>query len=244
MTVVVLLLLFCVYLCSINSFCGFKNTKVALFSPSMQDTETIQAFERTADELEAMEVNRARQAAQEGEIYVLGDNVSSAVQKSLKQEGFRLDSVFQRGDERLFGMEEDEEEEEDEDEEEEEERNNEEEKDEDEADVDDLEEHSFDETITELDRLLGDVDRFERKSMKQKLKEEKEGRKWASEDTSDVTNFRKIVPNPVREYPFDLDPFQKRAIMHLEKNENVFVAAHTSAGKVRNQRLSATHLSQ
>ena len=28
-----------------------------------------------------------------------------------------------------------------------------------------------------------------------------------------------------------LDDFQKEAIAHLEQNENVFVAAHTSAGK-------------
>ena len=32
-------------------------------------------------------------------------------------------------------------------------------------------------------------------------------------------------------YPFELDTFQKQACMHLEKGENVFVAAHTSAGK-------------
>ncbi|KAF8592772.1 antiviral helicase [Ramaria rubella] len=34
-----------------------------------------------------------------------------------------------------------------------------------------------------------------------------------------------------KEYPFPLDPFQKAAITHLEQNESVFVAAHTSAGK-------------
>ena len=33
------------------------------------------------------------------------------------------------------------------------------------------------------------------------------------------------------EYPFELDHFQKQAIMRLERRENVFVAAHTSAGK-------------
>ena len=32
-------------------------------------------------------------------------------------------------------------------------------------------------------------------------------------------------------WPFELDPFQKQAILHLERGENVFVAAHTSAGK-------------
>eukprot|EP00914_Ancora_sagittata_P031678 GHVO01064173.1.p1 GENE.GHVO01064173.1~~GHVO01064173.1.p1 ORF type:complete len:998 (+),score=151.22 GHVO01064173.1:303-3296(+) len=32
-------------------------------------------------------------------------------------------------------------------------------------------------------------------------------------------------------FPFELDDFQKRAILHLENDEHVFVAAHTSAGK-------------
>ena len=33
------------------------------------------------------------------------------------------------------------------------------------------------------------------------------------------------------EYAFELDVFQKRAILRLEEGQNVFVAAHTSAGK-------------
>ena len=33
------------------------------------------------------------------------------------------------------------------------------------------------------------------------------------------------------QWPFELDVFQKQAILHLEKHESVFVAAHTSAGK-------------
>jgi antiviral helicase SKI2 len=32
-------------------------------------------------------------------------------------------------------------------------------------------------------------------------------------------------------YPFELDTFQKEAIVHLERGDSVFVAAHTSAGK-------------
>ncbi|KAK8791086.1 hypothetical protein WA158_005717 [Blastocystis sp. Blastoise] len=40
-------------------------------------------------------------------------------------------------------------------------------------------------------------------------------------------------PNPVpaKVYPFKLDPFQKKAIDCLERNESVLVSAHTSAGK-------------
>ncbi|KAI8471724.1 MAG: NUC185 domain-containing protein [Monoraphidium minutum] len=33
------------------------------------------------------------------------------------------------------------------------------------------------------------------------------------------------------EYPFELDTFQKEAVLHLEAGNSVFVAAHTSAGK-------------
>ncbi|RUS69233.1 hypothetical protein EGW08_023004 [Elysia chlorotica] len=36
---------------------------------------------------------------------------------------------------------------------------------------------------------------------------------------------------PAKEYPFTLDPFQKEAILCLENNQSVLVAAHTSAGK-------------
>jgi superfamily II RNA helicase len=34
-----------------------------------------------------------------------------------------------------------------------------------------------------------------------------------------------------KEYPFNLDPFQKVSIACLERQESVLVAAHTSAGK-------------
>ena len=43
--------------------------------------------------------------------------------------------------------------------------------------------------------------------------------------------FRHYVPEMAKQYPFELDTFQKHAVMHLERGESVFVAAHTSAGK-------------
>jgi len=46
-----------------------------------------------------------------------------------------------------------------------------------------------------------------------------------------MRNFRTLVPNLAREYPFELDTFQKEAVYHLELGDSVFVAAHTSAGK-------------
>ena len=55
--------------------------------------------------------------------------------------------------------------------------------------------------------------------------------KWAFEDDSDVADFHDRVPDMVLKYPFELDAFQKRAVLHVHHDECVFVAAHTSAGK-------------
>ena len=46
-------------------------------------------------------------------------------------------------------------------------------------------------------------------------------------------NFYDYVPRETMamQYPFELDEFQKQAVLHLERGEYVFVAAHTSAGK-------------
>lgn len=88
----------------------------------------------------------------------------------------------------------------------------------------------------ELDRLLGA--RYEPwKPPVARGKARKGGRKpvednpWAAEDKLDVTEFAQLVPDMAIEYPFNLDVFQRRAVFRLERDENVFVAAHTSAGK-------------
>ncbi len=59
------------------------------------------------------------------------------------------------------------------------------------------------------------------------------GYKWAVQDNSDLSNFYEQLPRNkfALEYSFELDDFQKRAVLHLENRESVFVAAHTSAGK-------------
>ena len=46
-----------------------------------------------------------------------------------------------------------------------------------------------------------------------------------------VSNFSERVPFMAHKFPFELDTFQKQAIIHLENHDSVFVAAHTSAGK-------------
>ncbi|KAF2473140.1 antiviral helicase [Lindgomyces ingoldianus] len=47
----------------------------------------------------------------------------------------------------------------------------------------------------------------------------------------EITNFGELVPEMARQWPFELDTFQKEAVYHLEHGDSVFVAAHTSAGK-------------
>lgn len=56
---------------------------------------------------------------------------------------------------------------------------------------------------------------------------------WAVllDTTKPVTNFKEKIPEMAMEFPFELDIFQKLAILQLEQHNHVFVAAHTSAGK-------------
>ncbi|KAG0146023.1 hypothetical protein CROQUDRAFT_63310 [Cronartium quercuum f. sp. fusiforme G11] len=58
-------------------------------------------------------------------------------------------------------------------------------------------------------------------------------RDWAHvvDVNQELANFRELVPVMAKEYPFELDTFQKEAVYHLEMGDSVFVAAHTSAGK-------------
>ena len=58
-------------------------------------------------------------------------------------------------------------------------------------------------------------------------------REWAHvvNVNNGIQNFYDLVPEMAKRWPFELDAFQKEAIYHLENNDSVFVAAHTSAGK-------------
>jgi len=60
-----------------------------------------------------------------------------------------------------------------------------------------------------------------------------ERREWAHviDASKQMTNFDELVPYMAHKFPFELDTFQKQAVYHLEQNDSVFVAAHTSAGK-------------
>ncbi|XP_062266120.1 helicase SKI2W [Platichthys flesus] len=69
---------------------------------------------------------------------------------------------------------------------------------------------------------------------KSKPKEKpEETKKWAIpvDITSPCEDFHKRIPNPAFDWPFELDVFQKQAVLRLEAHDSVFVAAHTSAGK-------------
>eukprot|EP01040_Poterioochromonas_malhamensis_P007703 gene7704-8318_t len=54
---------------------------------------------------------------------------------------------------------------------------------------------------------------------------------WVSTAKLPPRVYEKLRPKMAISYPFELDEFQKQAVMRLERRENVFVAAHTSAGK-------------
>lgn len=57
--------------------------------------------------------------------------------------------------------------------------------------------------------------------------------KWAEQIDINVpvTDFDKKILEPAMKFPYELDNFQKQAILKLEEQCDVFVAAHTSAGK-------------
>ncbi|XP_071383595.1 superkiller complex protein 2 [Centroberyx affinis] len=72
------------------------------------------------------------------------------------------------------------------------------------------------------------------KEVKSKPAEDpEENKKWAIpvNITSPCADFYKRIPNPAFKWPFELDVFQKQAVLRLEAHDSVFVAAHTSAGK-------------
>ncbi|KAL7548511.1 hypothetical protein ACHAWF_011790 [Thalassiosira exigua] len=57
---------------------------------------------------------------------------------------------------------------------------------------------------------------------------------WAVTEYIPITptsDFATLLPNPALSFPFELDDFQKQAVLRLERSECVFLAAHTSAGK-------------
>jgi len=52
----------------------------------------------------------------------------------------------------------------------------------------------------------------------------------AIDDKIDIKEYNLIV-DPALKFPFELDIFQKRSVIRLERHQNVLVCAHTSSGK-------------
>lgn len=91
---------------------------------------------------------------------------------------------------------------------------------------------------SELDAQLFDTDVLNTPNAADRVLKISEGfasrqLEWAEmlSDSKPVLDFHLRVPNPAFSYPFELDIFQKQAIMKLEEHSHVFVSAHTSAGK-------------
>ncbi|OKL61921.1 hypothetical protein UA08_02605 [Talaromyces atroroseus] len=86
----------------------------------------------------------------------------------------------------------------------------------------------------DIDSLLPvEFPAFEPRSQLLAATAKKGGREWAHvvDINKEISNFHDLVPDMAREWPFELDTFQKEAVYHLENGDSVFVAAHTSAGK-------------
>jgi antiviral helicase SKI2 len=86
----------------------------------------------------------------------------------------------------------------------------------------------------DIDSLLPvEFPAFEPRSQLLAASAQKGGREWAHvvDVNKEITNFHDLVPDMAKEWPFELDTFQKEAVYHLENGDSVFVAAHTSAGK-------------
>ncbi|CAH0514963.1 unnamed protein product [Peronospora belbahrii] len=99
--------------------------------------------------------------------------------------------------------------------------------------VDGLDEEGTDEDFVEdpatiLESILDSASKSTNLSLHKKIDYISE---WASIVSIDVRNFHEKVPEMAMKYDFELDVFQKECVIHLERHECVFVAAHTSAGK-------------
>ncbi|CRG91431.1 antiviral helicase SKI2 [Talaromyces islandicus] len=99
---------------------------------------------------------------------------------------------------------------------------------------DDEDEFMSEDDEQDIDSLLPvEFSAFEPRSQLLAATAQKGGREWAHvvDVNKEITNFHDLVPDMAKEWPFELDTFQKEAVYHLENGDSVFVAAHTSAGK-------------
>ena len=84
-----------------------------------------------------------------------------------------------------------------------------------------------------LDTLMEELDNVDDFDQQVKRAKATKDEVWAVRQQFDDIDkeFADAVPDPALSFPFSLDTFQMQSIIHMERNESVFVAAHTSAGK-------------
>lgn len=85
----------------------------------------------------------------------------------------------------------------------------------------------FEDKLLEIGSKSSDVLKIRETKVQQQTAE------WAEmiDISQPVKNFYDRVADMAHQFPFELDTFQKQAILKLENHNHVFVAAHTSAGK-------------
>nr|CAH8871694.1 unnamed protein product [Trichobilharzia regenti] len=78
-----------------------------------------------------------------------------------------------------------------------------------------------------------DMDVGTRELLEKRIRNSKPQKSYAilEDTTCKLPPLDRLVDNPAFKWNFELDTFQKQAILCLERNQTVFVAAHTSAGK-------------
>ena len=76
-----------------------------------------------------------------------------------------------------------------------------------------------------------DIESIQKANLFNSINNENDSTKeYAKEDNIDISEFDKIT-EPAMKFNFNLDTFQKRSIIRLEKGQNILVCAHTSSGK-------------
>ena len=87
------------------------------------------------------------------------------------------------------------------------------------------------EMVSKKDREEVNINPLQLAERQAKLQQNTTRKSWATTNLLPIDDFHSWIPNPAITFPFTLDPFQQQAVARLERNESVFVAAHTSAGK-------------
>ncbi|KAK4527176.1 hypothetical protein GAYE_SCF35G5098 [Galdieria yellowstonensis] len=226
---------------NILSWCGVKfdngNVSAQLINSSEGLLEQYKPDEETIRQLE---LARARHASESGDYYVIGDESSGPnVQAALKQNNFAAYSAFSFTEQELNLLGVDKQEGTMQDNEIGKEKNNipldSDWKQDSQVVMESLEgiHISSDSLHQQVDTILQtQQSNFHWMEKKRSIREQQQQEEeWAIVDQEDISEFSKLVPNLALEFPFELDDFQKRAILHLELEDNVFVTAHTSAGK-------------